>query len=86
MLLQSGTDVLNEVDDVRTGVVHLDGLRGPVMLGGRMAPWTARRLGLASVAAGVAAGALISWLVRRRPSPFVLGLGGAVIGYAYSAA
>ncbi len=85
LLLQSGTNALNEVFDVARGVDTPATPRAShVLLEGRLADRSARRFGLALLALGVLAGALLSWGFGLGPAPMLLAMGGAALGYAYT--
>ncbi len=85
LLIQSGTNVINEVFDVARGVDTLDTPRASrVLVTGRLPSRRAHAVGLVLLALGALAGAAVSLVFHLGWVPFVLGLLGAVVGYAYT--
>ena len=82
--LQAGTNVINEIHDVRTGVDRPDSPRASkVLVEGRMS--TRAAYGLAAVFFGLTIG-LGLWLTALRGLPLLLiGLAGVLGGYFYTA-
>ncbi len=86
LLLQCGTNIINEVYDVASGVDTADTPRASrVIVQGRMDPQVAVRGGVALLLGGVLAGAALSWGLGLGPIPFLLGVFGAAVGYCYTA-
>jgi 1,4-dihydroxy-2-naphthoate octaprenyltransferase len=86
LLLQVGTNMVNEVFDVARGVDTLATPRASrTLVEGRLAPTAAYRAGLGCLLGGAAVGAWLAWGFRLGPAPFLLGLLGAAAGYAYTA-
>ena len=85
LLIQAGTNALNEVFDVARGVDTLQTPRASrVVVTGRVGAGPAYGAGLGLLALGVGVGALISLTFRLGPVPFLVGLLGAALGYAYT--
>jgi len=86
VLLQAGTNIVNEVYDVRSGVDTLQTPRASrVLVEGRLHAHRAQGVGMALLGLGVVVGALISWIGRLGPVPLALGLLGGAVGWAYTA-
>ena len=84
MLLHSGTNVINEVYDVRKGIDKITSPRmSHAVLKGRVSEKGAYVFGLGLFAAAVAVGTYLVWL--RGPAIVGLGLLGLVAGYTYTA-
>jgi len=84
MLLHSGTNVINEVYDVRKGIDKITSPRmSHAVLKGRISEKGAHVFGLGLFAAAVAVGTYLVWL--RGPAIVGLGLLGLVAGYTYTA-
>lgn len=85
LLIQAGTNLINEVFDVATGVDTPQTPRASmVLVTGRLPSTLAHRVGLALLALGAASGGLISIAFHLGWVPFGMGLVGAVAGYAYT--
>ena len=84
MLLHSGTNVINEIYDVRQGIDTITSPRmSHAVLKGRVSERGAYAFGIGLFAAAIAVGAYLVWL---RGLPIVaLGLLGLVAGYTYTA-
>lgn len=86
VLLQAGTNMVNEVFDVARGVDTPETPRASrVLVEGRLSPQAAHRGGILSLLAAVAVGAWLSWGLGLGAVPFVLGVLGAIAGYGYTA-
>jgi len=84
MLLHSGTNVVNEVFDVRKGIDTITSPRmSHAVLKGRVSERGAYAFALGLFAAAVLVGGYLAWL--RGPAIVVLGLIGLVAGYTYTA-
>lgn len=86
LLLQAGTNVINEVFDVANGVDTLQTPRASrVLVTGRLPSELAHHVGVLLLVSGAAAGALISAVFHLGWVPLAAGLLGAAAGYAYTA-
>jgi len=84
MLVQSGTNVINEVYDVRKGIDTITSPRASqAVLKGRLSERGARAFSLALFAAGAAIGVYL--VLLRGPAMLALGIVGLVGGYTYTA-
>ncbi|HEX7496887.1 MAG TPA: LLM class flavin-dependent oxidoreductase [Candidatus Limnocylindrales bacterium] len=84
MLLHSGTNVINEVYDVRKGIDTITSPRmSHAVLKGRVSERGAYMFALGLFAAAVLVGSYLVWL--RGPAIVALGLLGLVAGYTYTA-
>jgi 1,4-dihydroxy-2-naphthoate octaprenyltransferase len=84
MLLHSGTNVINEVYDVRKGIDTITSPRmSHAVLKGRISERGAYAFGIGLFAAAVAVGVYLTWL--RGPAIIAFGLLGLVAGYTYTA-
>jgi 1,4-dihydroxy-2-naphthoate polyprenyltransferase len=84
MLLHSGTNVINEVYDVRKGIDTITSPRmSHAVLKGRVSERGAYAFAIGLFAAAVAVGTYLVWL--RGPAIIGLGLLGIVAGYTYTA-
>ncbi len=86
ILMQAGTNMVNEVFDLAQGV---DGPESPrashVLVDGRLPSRAAHRMGLALIVGGVAVGGAVSIFGHLGPLPFVCGVIGGLAGWAYTA-
>lgn len=86
VLLQGGTNVVNEVYDVARGVDLPESPRAShAVVTGRVPAELALRAGLALLVLGVIDGAVLSWAFHLGPVPIVIGLAGAIVGHQYTA-
>ena len=84
MLLHSGTNVINEVYDVRKGIDTITSPRmSHAVLKGRVSERGAYAFAVGLFAAAVAVGAYLTWL--RGPAIIAFGLLGLIAGYTYTA-
>jgi 1,4-dihydroxy-2-naphthoate octaprenyltransferase len=84
MLLHSGTNVINEIYDVRKGVDTITSPRmSHAVLKGRVSERGAYAFAIGLFAAAVAVGAYLTWL--RGPAIIAFGLLGLAAGYTYTA-
>ena len=86
LLMQAGTNVVNEVYDAARGV---DSPETPgashAVVTGRVPAELALRAGLLLLVLAVADAVLLSWTFHLGPVPVVIGLAGAVVGHQYTA-
>jgi 1,4-dihydroxy-2-naphthoate octaprenyltransferase len=83
MLIQSGTNVVNEVEDVRKGIDTITSPRAShAVLKGRVTERGAYAFALGMGAVAIALGLYLAWL--RGPIIIVLGLIGLIGGYGYT--
>ncbi len=84
VLLHSGTNIVNEIYDVRQGIDTITSPRAShAIVKGRMSERAAYATAIAAFAIAVAIGLYLTWL--RGPAIVALGLIGLVAGYTYTA-